>query len=103
MTFCFEDLEVITGGLSATNILTEPSRLTHPMGSGNIMFVASEAISRQSHEYALRELVTVRNYRDEEINPQRLNEIIRVTGDPSVGYGREYKKSMDIEEFLQGN
>ena len=48
MTFCFEDLEVITGGLSATNILTEPSRFTHPMGSGNIMFVASE-VYHDSH------------------------------------------------------
>ena len=103
MMFCFEDLEVITGGLSATEIWTELSRLRHPMGSGNVMFVASEGLSRQSHEYALRELVTVRNYRDKEITPQRLNEIVRETGDPSVGYGREFKKNMDVEEFLQGN
>ena len=67
------------------------------------MFVASEALSRRTDEYALRELVTVRNYRDKDITPQRLNEIVREECDPSVGYGREFKKNMDIEEFLQGN
>ena len=87
MMFCFKDLEIITGGLSATTILTEPARLRHPMGSGNVLFMASEAGSRQSHEYALRELVTIRNYRDKDTSPQRLNEISRMTGDPAVSYG----------------
>ena len=74
--------------MSATNMVTEPIRLLHPMGTGNIMFTASESASRKPHNYALSELVTVRNYQDEELNPERLNEIIRVTGDPTVGYGR---------------
>ena len=89
--------------MSATNMVTEPIRLMHPMRTGNVMFTASESASRKSHNFALSELVTVRNYQDEALNPERLNEIIRVTGDPSLGYGRQFKKNMDVEEFLNGN
>ena len=75
----------------------------HPIGTGNVIFTASESANRKPHNLALSELVTVREYQDEVLNPERLNEIIRITGDPSLGYGRQFKKNMDLEQFLEGN
>ena len=84
-------------------MVTEPIRLQHPIGTGNVIFTASEPADRQPHDLALSELVSVRECQDEILNPQKLNDIIRVTGDPSLGYGRAYKKNMDLETFLEGN
>ena len=79
--------------------------MRHPISTGNVFFTSSEDLSHKNVDYALRNLVTTRQCRDRNISPQRLNEIVREVGDPSVAYGREYKKNqhMDMEDFLNGN
>ena len=60
----------MTGALSGTDVLDEPCRMKHSLGTGNVVFIASEDRSFKRKGMSLDECETIKRCQDRTLSTQ---------------------------------